>query len=672
MSAEAEENLKSKRTIDTTDLKETAAVLKKLFDDGGSHDPAAQATAAEASVGGAAVVGVEAEPDQVGLTERELRIRQHRAMEEAILSQSAMALEEIEDKYKAGEAALLSGDPEKHVESFMTALARLMSALEHIPRPVPPFSKESVLYKVLELGWLDILVSTMQAPVTDALYRRSIETIATILLVGNIRGRYTELQGFAKLIIICVSGLSQIPVIFRSFEAAAQATGTAIPTRVLDELPMQIKSCIRLLGVVSWILEDHATEAVRERWQSHLVQSGLVTFAMNILRACQSTLLLDRATRCLASAFEIHPAHEVVLQSRAFLHELIDKVVRLYRKKPAEQDCGGVPYVLLRLLHNTELLEAFIDYDEAQGNPCTTVMLDALKACTSTKLALTSFCGILGLLARDEEAACLLLDAGALDVLADAAVEFTARGIAPADHAIRVLHELIRDGTIDGANKDVISKHFLSSLSTAVAANLVLLEFMTSLHRGLLDTQLGQIDARDVVEAKLADDSLFWLLVSLSRSAAVITRIAELFPTKDVPMAVYIVATFCATSQSTQADAAPHSLDTAWAAKRREWANYNPTGMLNVGAGTLLGRCDHCAKLPEQQGLLKICSRCRRTRYCSQTCQKAAWKQHKLVCSAEPPRADSPKAAARRAGCTPPHAWGAPSIDSGSIPSKFT
>jgi hypothetical protein len=161
-------------------------------------------------------------------------------------------------------------------------------------------------------------------------YRQSIETITTVLMIGNIRGRYTELPGFAKLVLICVSGLSQIAVIFRSFEAAAEAAGTVIPVRLVDDLPTQIESCLRLLGVVSWILEDHASDAVRERWRSHLVQCGLVTHAMNILMSCDSVLLLDRATRCLASAFEIHPAHEVVLQSSLFLHNIADKVTRLY------------------------------------------------------------------------------------------------------------------------------------------------------------------------------------------------------------------------------------------------------------------------------------------------------------------------------------------------------
>ena len=163
-----------------------------------------------------------------------------------------------------------------------------------------------------------------------ARYRRSIETITTVLMVGNIRGRYTELPGFAKLILICVSGLSQVPVIFLSFEAAAAAAGTEIPTRLVDDLPSQIESCLRLLSVVSLILEDHASDAVRERWRSHLVQCGLVTHAMNILTSCDSVLLLDRATRCLAATFEIHPAHEVVLQCTSFLHNIADKITRLY------------------------------------------------------------------------------------------------------------------------------------------------------------------------------------------------------------------------------------------------------------------------------------------------------------------------------------------------------
>eukprot|EP00038_Savillea_parva_P009384 m.183201 g.183201 ORF g.183201 m.183201 type:complete len:657 (+) comp15750_c0_seq1:362-2332(+) len=631
------------RTVETAGLKETAAVIKKLFE--GSWDDATWNTASSEEGSGTAGTGASGPAGADGgshttttgateLSADERRQRQLRAVEEAIQLQSTQALEAIEAEYKGGEETFLD-DPEKHVTRFMTLLSRLTLALERIPRPVPPFTKDSVLYKVLADGWLDILTSTLQAPVTEPLYHRSIETISTILLVGNIRGRYNEPLSFAKLIMTTASGLSQVAAVFREYEANARATGTEIPPKIVDDLPMEVEACIRLLGVVSWVLEDHTTEAVRVQWRSNLIQGGLVTFAMNILCACDSVLLLDRSARCLASAFEIHAAHEIVMQSEHLFHHLIDKVVHLYSKRPAEQDCGAVPYILLRLLYNQTLLENFLEYDESKGSVCRSVMLDALQACDSTTLALTSFCRILGLMAHDDEAALDLLDAGALDVLADAAVAFEARRIAPPDHVIKVLHELIHEGAIQEENKDVITKHFLSSLSTAVAANLGLLEFLTALHRGLRDSQMDRIEAQDIVDANLAEDSLLWLLVSLSRSAAVITRIAELFPTKDIPMAVYIVATFCATSQCQEPDAVPDSVDIMWEAKRREWVTHNPTVMMSVSASDLLGRCDQCAKLPEQQGHLKICSRCRKSRYCSQACQKAAWKQHKRVCVAE-------------------------------------
>lgn len=105
-------------------------------------------------------------------SDEQQRVQQHRALEESIIAQSSDALAEIEAEYRAGEAALLLGDPATHVERFMTALSRLTAALERIPRPVPPFSKAAVLYKVLADGWLDILMSTLQAPVTDPLYVR--------------------------------------------------------------------------------------------------------------------------------------------------------------------------------------------------------------------------------------------------------------------------------------------------------------------------------------------------------------------------------------------------------------------------------------------------------------------------------------------------------------------
>jgi hypothetical protein len=120
--------------------------------------------------------------------------------------------------------------------------------------------------------------------------------------------------------------------------------------------------------------------------------------------------------------------------------------------------------------------------------------------------------------------------------------------------------------------QDVVSKQFLSSLSTAVAGDLVLLEFMTSLHRGLLDTQLGRIDTEDVNKAGLVEDALFWLLVALSRSAAVITRIAELFPTK-VP---------------------PPPLSPRRRCRRLPRVNVQPEGFVTASA---LSSCTHCALL---------------------------------------------------------------------------
>ena len=61
----------------------------------------------------------------------------------------------------------------------------------------------------------------------------------------------------------------------------------------------------------------------------------------------------------------------------------------------------------------------------------------------------------------------------------------------PAQNAIFVLHEVIRDTTITDENTEVITKDFLEKLSKAVAGNLVLLEFMTSLHRGFSDSHPG-------------------------------------------------------------------------------------------------------------------------------------------------------------------------------------
>jgi len=40
-------------------------------------------------------------------------------------------------------------------------------------------------------------------------------------------------------------------------------------------------------------------------------------------------------------------------------------------------------------------------------------------------------------------------------------------------------------------------------------------------------------------------------------------------------------------------------------------------------------KCDVCSSLPA-----KPCARCKRTFYCSPSCQKSAWKKHKKTCKA--------------------------------------
>eukprot|EP00879_Flechtneria_rotunda_P025373 GHRR01026960.1.p1 GENE.GHRR01026960.1~~GHRR01026960.1.p1 ORF type:complete len:375 (+),score=144.68 GHRR01026960.1:95-1219(+) len=52
--------------------------------------------------------------------------------------------------------------------------------------------------------------------------------------------------------------------------------------------------------------------------------------------------------------------------------------------------------------------------------------------------------------------------------------------------------------------------------------------------------------------------------------------------------------------------------------------------------GSALQRCDFCHKDPGKQELLLRCSRCRKARYCSRTCQKQAWPQHKHDCKRLP------------------------------------
>jgi len=44
-------------------------------------------------------------------------------------------------------------------------------------------------------------------------------------------------------------------------------------------------------------------------------------------------------------------------------------------------------------------------------------------------------------------------------------------------------------------------------------------------------------------------------------------------------------------------------------------------------------KCDYCKKKADEVKKLKKCATCLKTRYCSQECQRADWKNHKNVCS---------------------------------------
>ncbi|KZV76650.1 hypothetical protein PENSPDRAFT_747529 [Peniophora sp. CONT] len=52
--------------------------------------------------------------------------------------------------------------------------------------------------------------------------------------------------------------------------------------------------------------------------------------------------------------------------------------------------------------------------------------------------------------------------------------------------------------------------------------------------------------------------------------------------------------------------------------------------------------CAHCNKGPPTRPELSRCSKCRLSMYCSPECQKAAWKQHKKVCSEAPTLKSTP------------------------------
>ena len=48
---------------------------------------------------------------------------------------------------------------------------------------------------------------------------------------------------------------------------------------------------------------------------------------------------------------------------------------------------------------------------------------------------------------------------------------------------------------------------------------------------------------------------------------------------------------------------------------------------------TLFNFCSNCQKQPKDPSDLKICSKCRLSKYCSRECQAADWRRHKYACS---------------------------------------
>jgi hypothetical protein len=91
------------------------------------------------------------------------------------------------------------------------------------------------------------------------------------------------------------------------------------------------------------------------------------------------------------------------------------------------------------------------------------------------------------------------------------------------------------------------------------------------------------------------------------------------------------------------------ALDVRCAAFRRSpWLADRPTGITEVPERA----CERCGRLPNAAATtaaavaLRKCSRCRRVRYCSQGCQKKAWRTHKVTCV----QATAPAAGATSAG----------------------
>lgn len=83
----------------------------------------------------------------------------------------------------------------------------------------------------------------------------------------------------------------------------------------------------------------------------------------------------------------------------------------------------------------------------------------------------------------------------------------------------------------------------------------------------------------------------------------------------------------------------------------RRRAGRGPATAAAGGAGAPPATCAHCGAPEKGAAALKVCSRCRRVKYCSQDCLKAAWKVHKRECVPAPGAAEAtPPAPAASSG----------------------
>ena len=68
------------------------------------------------------------------------------------------------------------------------------------------------------------------------------------------------------------------------------------------------------------------------------------------------------------------------------------------------------------------------------------------------------------------------------------------------------------------------------------------------------------------------------------------------------------------------------------------------TAARNAQKGNMCLQCGSVVATSHVSAKLKVCGTCRSAAYCSEDCQKAGWKEHKLVCSALAQQRENAKA----------------------------